>query len=88
MVFILNVVKICQMVQKLLHNQHTNIFTFRGKEWAENIIMTSFLTSSGNSISSVLILSATVFANNGCVAHRSIMLHLTPTGNFLKLKKI
>jgi hypothetical protein len=63
---------------------HDFIFTFKGKECAENIIMTSFLTSSGNLMSSVLILSATVFASNGCVAHRSMMLHLTPAGNFLK----
>jgi hypothetical protein len=63
---------------------HYFIFTFRGKECAENIIMTPFLTSSGNLMSSVLILSATVFTSNGCVAHRSMMLHLTPAGNFLK----
>lgn len=88
MMFKLKVTKIHQKGSKFIskHTQDNNDYvrTLRGNECAENIIMTSFLTLSGNSVSSVLILSATAFASRGCVAHRSIMLHLTPSGNFLQ----
>jgi hypothetical protein len=88
MMFTLKVTKIHQTGPKFIskHKQDRDDYggTLRGNECAENIIMTSFLACSGNSLSSVLILSATVFASRGCVAHRSIMLHLTPAGNFLK----
>lgn len=76
--------KLFKIYKQTHKDDNDYVHTLRGNECAENIIMTSFLTRSGNSLSSVLILSATVFASRGCVAHRSIMLHLTPAGNFLQ----
>lgn len=57
--------------------------TLSGSEWAENKIITSLRISSGNFFNSSFIRSANVFASNGWVAHRSIMLHLIFLGKSL-----
>lgn len=59
-------------------------FTLRGKEWAENRMITSLRISSGNVSSSEEIRSANTLASLRFVPQRSIILQVMPFGKFLK----
>lgn len=60
--------------------------TFKGKECAENNMMTSFFSLSENFFISSKIREPIAFINNGCVAHRSITLIFKSSENCLKNK--
>lgn len=60
--------------------------TFKGNECAENNIMTSSLSFSGNFFISSEILEPIALISNGCVAHLSIMLIFKSVGNCLQNK--